>query len=76
MRCVKILSYTVPMYGNSRVFPYGKMLVEHEGVQKTVKFGEVTANGKLSITFNRKRYYFHNAGSLYAPTIEFEEEEK
>ena len=50
--------------------------MEHEGVQKVVKFGEVTANGKLSITFNRKRYYFHNAGSLYAPKFEFEEEEK
>lgn len=76
MHCVKLLSYTIPMFGNSRIFPYGKMLVEHNGEQKIVKFGKVTADGKSSITFKRKQYYFRNEGSLYNPKFVFEGEEE
>lgn len=76
MRCMKILSYTIPMYGNKRNTPYGKMLVEHEGEQKVVPFGDFDMSTGLSyITFNRKRYYFRNVGSLYSPKFVFEEEE-
>ena len=31
MEVKKILSYTIPLYGNRRIFPYGRMRVEHEG---------------------------------------------
>ena len=40
MRCVSILSYTVPLYGNHHIFPYGEMLVEHQGEEKVVKFSD------------------------------------
>lgn len=75
MHCVKLLSYTIPMYGNSRIFPYGKMLVEHDGEQKAVRFGEIAANGRFFIAFKLKRYYFHNVGSLYNPKFVFDGEE-
>lgn len=74
MRCVKLLSYIIPMHGNKHVNPYGKMLVEHEGEQKTVKFGDLEA-GRPYIVFNRKRYYFQNEGGLYNPKFVFEGEE-
>jgi hypothetical protein len=65
MRCVSILSYTVPLYGNHHIFPYGEMLVEHQGEEKVVKFSD------FSITFNRKRFFFRNVGDLYHPKFEF-----
>ena len=75
MRCVKLLSNTITMFGNSHIFPYGKMLVEHNGEQKVVRFGEINADGKFCVTFKRKRYYFHNAGSLYNANFVFDDEE-
>lgn len=75
MHCLKILSYTIPMFGNKRVLPYGKMLVEHEGEQKVVAFGGQEA-GRPYILFNRKRYYFQNDGSLYNPKFVLEGEEE
>lgn len=73
MRCVEIRDYTIPMFGNKRAFPYGKMLVEHEGRQKVVAFGDLEA-GRPYIVFDRKRYYFQNEGSLYNPKFVFEGE--
>ena len=71
MRCVKLLDYTIPMFGNKRSTTYGNMLVEHEGIQKVVRFGVVDGQGRNYIVFNRKRYFFRNTGSLYAPTFVF-----
>ena len=75
MRCVEIRDYTIPMFGNKRAFPYGKMLVEHEGEQRVVAFGDQEA-GQTYIVFNRKRYCFQNVGSLYHPKSVFEGEEE
>ena len=76
MRCVKILSYTIPMYGNKHAIPYGKMLVEHEGKEKTVPFGGFDMGAGLQfITFERKIFFFRNVGGLYSPRFVFDGEE-
>ena len=70
MRCVKILSYTIPMYGNKHAIPYGKMLVEHEGKEKTVPFGGFDMGAGLQfITFERKRFFFRNVGGRSSPRV-------
>ena len=51
------------------------MLVEHEGEQRVVAFGDQEA-GQTYIVFNRKRYCFQNVGSLYNPKFVFEGEEE
>lgn len=71
MKCVEILSYTIPLCGNRRIFPYGRMRIEHNGEETVVRFGEVDPEGFNYITFNRKKYRFCNAGSLYNPVFEF-----
>lgn len=76
MRCMKILSYTIPTAGNKRSLPYGTMKVEHEGKTKTVPFGNIDGLGRNFITFQRKRYYFKNTGGLYDPKFEFDENQE
>lgn len=71
MECIEILSYTIPLYGNRRIFPYGRMKIEHEGEETVVRFGEVDSEGLYYITYNRKKYRFRNVGSLYNPVFEF-----
>ena len=62
MRFICIESYMIPTFGNRRTEPYGRMVVEHNGETRTVRFGERDGLGRRYITFNRKRYYFHNKG--------------
>lgn len=71
MECIEILSYTIPLYGNRRIFPYGRVKIEHEGEETVVRFGEVDSEGLYYITYNRKKYRFRNVGSLYDPVFEF-----
>lgn len=71
MEIKKILSYTIPLYGNRRIFPYGRMRVEHEGKEYVVRFGDTDDQGRFYITAARRRFYFRNAGSLHAPRFEF-----
>lgn len=71
MRVKKILSYTIPLYGNRRIFPYGRMRVEHEGKEYLVRFGDIDDQGRFYITAARRRFYFRNTGSLYSPRFEF-----
>lgn len=71
MEVKKILSYTVPLYGNRRIFPYGRMCVAHEGKEYVVRFGDLDNEGRFYITAARRRFYFRNVGSLYAPHFEF-----
>lgn len=71
MEVKKILSYTIPLYGNRRIFPYGRMRVEHEGKEYVVRFGNTDDQGRFYITAARRRFYFRNAGSLHAPCFEF-----
>ena len=47
------------------------MRIEHNGEETVVRFGEVDPEGFNYITFNRKKYRFRNAGSLYNPVFEF-----
>lgn len=71
MEVKKILSYTIPLYGNRRIFPYGRMRVEHEGKEYVARFGDTDDQGRFYITAARRRFYFRNTGSLYAPRFEF-----
>lgn len=69
----RIRNYTIPLYGNKRIFPYADLLVS-DGV--TEKLRPIKDDGaKQYITFNRKRHYIKNIGSLYAPNYVFTEQE-
>lgn len=61
----KITNYTIPLFGNKRIFPYGDLIVSDDKNQKTCKIKDEGANQYF--TFNRKRYYVRNARSLYSP---------
>lgn len=75
MRFIKFVSYTIPLSGNKRHLPYGRMVVELNGVRKTVRFGEIDGLGRSYVIFNRRRYYFNNKGDLYNPIIVFTDKE-
>lgn len=62
-----IKSYTIPLYGNKRSMPYAKLLVSDGITKKTVNTKE--HKGSQYFTFNRKRYYIRNTGTLYNPTF-------
>ena len=61
----KLKNYTVPYCGNKRRFSYGDLVVSDGEIRKTVKIQEEGVN--QYVTFNRKRYYVRNAGTLYSP---------
>lgn len=64
---IKILglrNYTIP-YGGKRIFPYGDLVISDGENRKICKIQDEGA--KQYVTFNRKRYYVRNAGSLYGP---------
>ena len=71
MICNKIISYTVPMFGNTHTVPYGVMEVLDHDRHYVAKFGKLDADGFNYITIGRKQYRFRNVGSLYAPKFEF-----
>lgn len=75
MRFISLESYVIPTFGNHRCEPYGRMVVEHNGKVRTVRFGERDSLGRCYITFNRHRYFFRNEGNLYSPIFVFEDEE-
>ena len=69
---LRILDYTIPLFGNQRCHPYGKLLVSDGKLQRVVKFGyRLDSRGcqENYITFNRKRYKYRNIGSVYYPQI-------
>ena len=41
----EIVSYTIPMYGNRRRFPYGKMRIVHDGKEYVARFGNFDKRG-------------------------------
>lgn len=61
----KIISYTIPLFGNTHCLPYGKLLVTDGQNQKIVKIKD--DGGKQFFTYQRKRYYIENTGKLYSP---------
>lgn len=66
----KLVGYTIPLYDNKRLLPYGKLVVwdDNDMITKTVDIKEDGA--KQYFCFKRKRYYIHNTGSLYSPNFQ------
>ena len=70
-RIIGLVDYTIPMFGNKRCMPYGKLKVT-DGVETkivSIKDGDASVGYKQYFTFNRKRYYIRNEGSMYAPNF-------
>lgn len=67
IKILKIIDYTIPMYGNKRIFPYGYIEVSNGTDTKVVKFDKDNKWLRFSFTFNRKRYFMENIGGLYNP---------
>ena len=61
----ELKGYTIPFLGNKRVLPYGDLVVSDGKNRKTCKIQDEGA--KQYISFDRKKYYVRNAGSLYHP---------
>lgn len=67
MLAVKALNnYTIPMFGNKRVQPYGKLLVSDGTTDKLCNIKEDNS-GTQYINFKHKRYEVANCGSLWSP---------
>lgn len=66
----KIISWTIPLFGNKRIFAYGKLLVSDGKTRRLVTTKEDSSGSY--ITFNRKRYRIRNNGSLYNPLLQVE----
>lgn len=64
----KLIGYTIPLYGNKRLLPYGSLIVADGTDKKTVRIME--ERGRQYFTFKRKRYYIQNIGSLYSPNFQ------
>lgn len=65
---VKVVDWTIPLFGNKRIFAYGKLLVSDGKMRQLVTTKEDSSG--LYITFNRKRYRIRNNGSLYNPLLQ------
>lgn len=71
MKIIELRSYTIPMFGNEHVQPYGKLVVSDDsGRVVTAKIME-DKDGNQYITVNKKRYCVRNAGTLYNPQFVF-----
>lgn len=55
----KVISWTIPLFGNKRIFAYGKLLVS-DGKTKRLVTTKEDSSGSY-ITFNRKRYRIRNS---------------
>ena len=66
----KVISWTIPLFGNKRVFDYGKLLVS-DGKTRRLLTTKEDSSGSY-ITFNRKRYRIRNNGGLYNPLLQVE----
>lgn len=65
MNIQKIVSYTIPLFGNKQSIPYGSILIANDQEQKIVKIKD--DGEKQYFLYRRKRYYIKNIGSLYSP---------
>lgn len=63
----RIVDFTIPMYGNNRIFPYYTLEVTDGDLTKIVKTKEDGPN--IYFTFKRKRYYVVNEGKLHNPKL-------
>lgn len=67
----KVIDWTIPPFGNKRIFAYGKLLVSDGKTKRLVMMKEDYCGSY--ITFNRKQYRIRNNGSLYSPRLQVEE---
>lgn len=63
MKIKSIIEWNIPYYGNKENEPYGKILVEHDGKLKIIKF----KNG--TFIYKKKKYEIKNTGCLYNPNL-------
>jgi hypothetical protein len=68
MKILKVVDYTIPMCGNKRINPYGKLLVTDGTTQKVVSIKDEKHSPYQYFTFNRKKYYITRFG-LYSPVF-------
>ena len=66
----KVIDWTIPLFGNKRIFAYGKLLVSDGKTRRFVMMKEDYCGSY--ITFNRKRYRIRNNGGLYNPLLQVE----
>lgn len=70
MKILGIVEYTIPMFGNRRRLPYGKLRVtDDEGINSKVVDIKDRDDGSQYVIYQRKRYGITNAGSLYHPSF-------
>ena len=69
VKILRVISYTVPMYGNKHMFPYAKLRIQDgNGVIKVVNTQE--ADGEVFIKVNGFKYTVKNNGTLHEPSLE------
>lgn len=61
LKIIEIIKYTIPLYGNKQINPYGKIIISDGDILKIVKFENYSFN------YKRKKYYIENINSLYNP---------
>jgi hypothetical protein len=69
---VKIISWTIPYFGNNHIMPYGVLQVSDGVTTKNCKTkGDKwdDTDGYEYINFKRKRYKVINIGEFYSPKI-------
>lgn len=67
----------IPTFGNWPHGPYGPWDGRAQRARPAQSASaSVTGSAARYITFNRKRYYFHNKGDLYSPVFVFENEKQ
>ena len=72
LKIEKLIDYTIPLFGNRRIFPYGKLRVT-DGTTTEIK--PIRDDGaRQYIVFRRKRHYVRNVGTLYSPRFAFVED--
>ena len=76
VKILGIVEYILPMYGNRRCLPYGKLKVTDGTLTKVVPIKDGTqADGwRQYFTFNRKRYWIKSVGSRHNPAYEVDYE--
>ncbi len=66
---IALINYTIPMFGNERFQPYGKLLISDGTTDKLCDIKEDN-NGIQYINFKHKRYGVVNRGRLWSPRFE------
>lgn len=65
LKIEKIADYTVPLFGNKRILPYGSLIVTDGETTVTAKIRD--EGGRQYITFKKRKYFVRNVGELYIP---------